>query len=200
MKNPQVIELLGLPRTGKTSIAKLLSEWLITRGFTVGIIHERVPAEYGLSKLDPEFNYVGTQLITDRYYQMIKEEYDYIIIDRGILNAMVWIDTLNRINSKTESTFNMLEKLANNALLRITTHAFFFSGDVQVALLREGALDRKKQGSIMNESVLQGYQKTYRDIESQLRVMVPTLEEVNTTNLSIDETLHEILKKISINS
>lgn len=200
MKNPQVIELLGLPRTGKTSIAKLLSEWLITRGFTVGIIHERVPAEYGLSKLDPEFNYVGTQLITDRYYQMIKEEFDYIIIDRGILNAMVWIDTLNRIDSKIESTHDTVEKLADHALLKATTYAFFFSGDVQVALLREGALDRKKQGSIMNESVLQGYQKTYRDIESQLRVMVPTLEEVNTTNLSIDETLHEILKKISINS
>lgn len=96
MKNKpaEVIEFVGMPRSGKTTQIKLLKAYLTKSGRTVKIISDR---ERAAKIATPPTEVVGYKLVffafaLEEYFRSCNH-YDYILIDRGFNDAAVWFET-----------------------------------------------------------------------------------------------------------
>jgi len=89
----KLVEFLGMPRVGKTHQIQLLERELKKRGYSVLVMgghpylfrSKSLPAEIIADKL------VFFANVLEEFYQN-KEELDFIIIDRGFYDSLVWFD------------------------------------------------------------------------------------------------------------
>jgi thymidylate kinase len=99
-----IIEFLGMPRAGKSTQIKLLKNALVKKGYSVKVITDRFRASK--IKTPPSeiiaFKLVFFSLALEEYFRSI-DKYDFIIIDRGFNDSVVWFDVereLQHISSK----------------------------------------------------------------------------------------------------
>lgn len=163
-KRPIVIEFSGSPKAGKTSCINSLELFLKRNGFSVRIIQERASVCPVSDKHSPMFNIwtscaslsglIGT--MEDK-----KNNVDVLILDRGIFDSLCWFEWLvssgrmeNDIRKKTEEFFLIDDFVKNIDIV------FAFQVEPKISIEREFAvLLTDKQGSIMNERVLEEYKK-----------------------------------------
>ncbi|MBL7799823.1 MAG: AAA family ATPase [Chitinophagales bacterium] len=194
----KVIELFGLPRTGKTSSSKALFKWFQNQGFRVLIIHERVAKSKGISKLDPMYNYDTAKAFIEKYLWAENNGYDYVIVDRGLLDALVWIEALSIINPYHTLNSDYRKEIKKIAIQMRIKFAFFFKTDISTAIIRDGIRDSSKQtGTIMNEKVLSAYLDAFENVKSELKSIQPNIVELDTTRISLEETFRFLIKYIS---
>ena len=89
----KIIEFLGIPRAGKTTQIKLLSKFLQNRGKKVLVLTDRerarnlfTPPTEGLA-----YTLLFFSQVIESYFKN-KDKVDYLLIDRGIFDVVVWSD------------------------------------------------------------------------------------------------------------
>lgn len=97
-KRPFVIEFIGTPRTGKTTVINNLYEFFKKAGYKILLIEELTTSKYYKEEVLPhkkemtigEYNLHIMHVAFDQLKQAIESDYDVVLIDRGINDRQIW--------------------------------------------------------------------------------------------------------------
>lgn len=123
---PRIIELFGLPRTGKTTAAHALLKYYKDRGLKVHLNKERASVCPVEDKLSPLFNLWTAVAYLKEYIEATENGCSFVISDRGLLDALVWINSFN-IDNKYKKEYTAVLDLINYDLIKenVLLSAFF---------------------------------------------------------------------------
>lgn len=185
--NAKIIELFGLPRTGKTTTAKFIQQHLEMKGFKVHIVKERASVSPIKDKLHPIFNYWTMSAFILEYIEANEAGYDFVIADRGVFDSLIWVKLLSSLIKEKRYEEEFLKLIDQPFILENIIASFYFEASEEVIFKRE--FQRKKQknfGRIMNPKMIRSYQETYKALQIKLSALNPIIE-INTSCLTIKE-------------
>lgn len=194
--NTKIIELFGLPKTGKTTTVNALKKYLQSKGNKVEIVKERASLCPIKDKLHPSFNYWTALSFMKEYVEANENKVDILIADRGIFDAYVWINLLSkRINDK--NYLHQFEKLiSQDIILKNYETTFYYKASFETILNREQSRQiHKSQGRIMNNEILNLYTLSYSEVKEKLSSIAKIIEIDSTIN-DIPTVLAEISSHI----
>ena len=159
MNRPLVIEFAGTPKAGKTTCVNAIAKFFRRNEIPVHVVTERASLSPMSNKHHLFFNaWTGVSSLA-QLLEALERKAKIIIIDRGLFDALVWMDFLQTWHAVTPEE---LIKLENFFLLEPWTSKI----DIVVALSAEPpvAVEREFKdqitdlpGSIMNSDNLLGY-------------------------------------------
>ncbi len=191
----QIIELFGLPRTGKTTGLKAVREFLKEKGYKVRIIRERASVCPIDDKLHPFFNYWTAISLIKEYIEANDDDIDFILADRGIFDAYVWVNFLTNENEKYLQQ-DFLNLINQNFIISNYFETFYFQADINTIMKREYERQVKKHtGRIMNPVTLGEYLNSFKEIESELKKWC-SIKKMDTSTLTIQQTINKICSEL----
>ena len=132
---PYIIEFTGTPRTGKTTLINNLYDFFKKKGFKVMILEEFTTSSYYKNDLYPKIKnksklYINTMIpkyVEKQLNTAKKENPDIIIIDRSLLDRLIWIDRLYLKKGMTKKEYSNykkenISKIKNNINIIISTY------------------------------------------------------------------------------
>jgi thymidylate kinase len=192
----KVIEIFGLPKTGKTTAVNALKKHLKNKGYQVEVVKERASFSPIKDKLHPSFNYWTAISFMKEYIEANDKNIDFLIADRGIFDSYVWINFLSQ-KIKEPQYLELFMRIANqDVILNNYLLTFYFKSTIDKSLNREKERQIKyKEGRIMNQKILNEYLESYIEIKNKL-TSISSITEIDTTTLSIPIVLETISNKI----
>ena len=168
-RRPFVLEITGTPKAGKTTLIARVADFLGACGWRVRVLKERAEECPLPMKGHFFFNTWTTTTMLAGLLDAVDQEQDLVILDRGIFDALIWLELQRRSGQVTEQehvaceTFVTVERwrtlIDSVALLQVTP---------QLAMAREnpgGVAPRV--GSIMNEDWLGRFNAALRDVRAR---------------------------------
>lgn len=159
MNRPLVIEFAGTPKAGKTTCVNAIAKFFRRNEIPVHVVTERASLSPISNKHHLFFNaWTGVSSLA-QLLEALERKSKIIIIDRGLFDALVWIDFLQTWHAVTPEE---VIKLENFFLLEPWTSRI----DIVVALSVDPTVAVEREfkdqitdlpGSIMNPDNLQGY-------------------------------------------
>lgn len=189
----KLIEFVGMPRAGKSTQINLLCKALRKRGHTVKVITDRFRASQIKT---PPSEVIAYKLVfyakALEDYIKSKNKYDYVIVDRGFYDSVIWFDVekiLKHITPKRaaelKNTFVEFMKQVDKTVCLMV--------DVSEATRRHTKTKHMKVDDVgMRKEYLIALKKSYQQNKRKLGNCL------YTTVLDSPEALHErILKFVS---
>jgi len=190
--NPIFVELAGLPASGKTTTASLLNERLSEWNLCCTVVPEAA-ARSPLSHLKRNWQFnawtlcqtVGSVLECNS-----TREHDVIVLDRGLIDALCWIEWFRSKNEIDVATASALESFA-----RVPT---WFQQLKVIVVLRvkfETALRRRGvAGRIVNPQTFEELRRAYKSTVDELERsnQATDIHVLDTDNLSPVQVLEEV--------
>lgn len=113
-KLPYVIEFTGTPRTGKTSLINNIKDLFIKEGLKTSILEEFTTSEKYKKEIYPTIKHESKKSINekipkfveDQLDQELEKDIDVILVDRSLLDRLIWIDKLYQSNGLTLEEYN----------------------------------------------------------------------------------------------
>ena len=204
VKRPLVIEFSGTPKSGKTTTAHSLAMFLRRNHFKVRTIGESGSVSPLSNKCSLEFNvWTASSSLCWLLEALEKEKAgEFIVIDRGLFDALAWTQWHADNNRMTvQEKRAMVGYHTLKRFCKLIDIVFFMTARPEVALAREHTgLLTKKEGTIMNRSVLEGliesFEKARRDYAKHFnRVEVidsSGLREINCAARVVQATLRAL--------
>jgi len=193
----KIIELFGLPRTGKTTGLRAIKEFLVEKGYKVRIIRERASVCPIDDKLHPFFNYWTAISLIKEYIEANDDDIDFVLADRGIFDAYVWVNLLTK-KDEEHIKQEFLNLVNQNFIICNYYETFYFYSDLNTIMKREHERQVKKHtGRIMNPDTLAGYSKSFMEIEPELNKWC-SIKKMDTSNLTIQQTISKICTELEI--
>ena len=182
-----VIEFSGTPKSGKTTSSEAIRHFLSRNDFRVHVLSERAALCPIPMKGHLYFNTWCFSSMIAELLQNVEAETDIIIIDRGLFDALIWMNMQKSRGELTKEESNVIE---NFILLDRWRKLIDLS--VVMSVSNEEAINREnrnhitsKLGSIMNHEVLKTINKS---IKSSLKLYKNKFNRVivHETGLSKD--------------
>jgi thymidylate kinase len=158
-RRPFVLEITGTPKAGKTTLITLVDGFLRQSGWKVHVLEERAGACQLPMKGHFFFNTWTTGTMLAGLLDAIDRDYDVVILDRGLFDALVWLELqvkqgqISRQEAKTFEDFVLL------ARWRTLTDATIVI-DVPPSLAMARETERRlipRRGSVMNQTRLREF-------------------------------------------
>ncbi len=193
----KIIEIFGLPKTGKSTIINAVKKHLKNSGYKVDVIKERASICPIKDKLDPNFNYWTSVSLMKEYIEANDRDLDFIIADRGIFDALVWVNYLSEKQGGNNSVNEFFTLINQEFILKNYLFTFYFYAEIDTILDREFERQvERKFGVIMNPDSLKDYRKSYYEVKSKLEKW-STIFELDTSELAIKETISIVSKELN---
>lgn len=111
---PYVIEFTGTPRTGKTTLINNLEDFFKKGGLSVDVIEEFTTSKKYKKEIYPTLkdnykNVINTEIpkyVLKELKDAIERNKDIIIVDRCLLDRLIWADRLYLKNGFTDEEYN----------------------------------------------------------------------------------------------
>lgn len=194
MNETKVIELFGLPEAGKTTSAEAVNKFINRQtNYRSRIITERASQCPIEDKLHPLFNFWTVTSLIKEYIEAIDQDYDVLIADRGINDAIIWINYFNRNDEYSNYWDSFLRLIDNNFVKDAYLCTLYFTADIEIILDRECRRQIiGNPGQIVNKRVLSGYKDSFKDlsINNSLFFNNPTI--IDTSNSEIDKMIDKV--------
>lgn len=186
----KLVELFGLPKTGKTTTAKALVDYLRARGRSTHLVVERAGLCPIQDKLHPLFNLWTVTSLLKEEIEAINRGVDVVIADRGLLDALVWADVLCA-KEKFRVEKRSIELLASLPILRNQLEvAYFFSANLETVLARRRERQIEElEGRVVNRRVLNQYLKSYRNVRANF---AETIVDIDTSHCTVREMVQQV--------
>jgi predicted NUDIX family phosphoesterase len=192
-RRPLLVEFCGTPKSGKTTTITSLNIFLKRNGFSTEIITEMASVCPVENKTHPFFNswtLFSSLAATIKALSLRRDDVDIIIVDRSIFDAICWFEWLNTNPSKNnpyldDKAFKSYKSLllVNDLWTSLFDLILIFKVSPDIALKREYAnLLTNKHGSIMNESVLESFNKALDQSVRKYKRYFNRVEEFDTSN------------------
>ncbi len=200
-RRPIVIEFCGSPKSGKSSCINSLSLFLRRNKFRTKVLTERASVCPVADKYDPSFNiWTVCSAIAELTETLSNnsKDFDIIILDRGIFDALCWFNWLKNNDNLDQENFKSLETfLIMNKWRTVIDLIYVFTAIPEVSLEREYAsLLTRKPGSIMCDHVLSSYKSCVEDASKKYCDIFQGIKIYDTSKKSLDDVNHDITKNI----
>ncbi|MCB2262800.1 MAG: hypothetical protein LGR52_07670 [Candidatus Thiosymbion ectosymbiont of Robbea hypermnestra] len=193
---PKIIELFGLPRTGKTTTAHALYKYYTDKGKKTHLIKERASVCPVKDKLSPLFNLWTTSAYLKEYVEETENKCSIIISDRGIIDASIWIASFNTDGVYSKEYEAVMGLLDYDLIRQSVLLAAYFTADIEVVLDREyKGLVGMRNGRILNEETLIRYIHSYHNLYNRFPAPI---EEIDTTRITQKETIDILIKRLDV--
>lgn len=198
LRRPIIIEFSGSPKAGKTSCINSLVIFLKRNGFKVKVVQERASMCPVSDKLSPMFNLWTANMSLSAMIGILEDktnEYDVIILDRGIFDALCWFEFLvNKKKMEPRERELVREFLLMDSLVRLIDIVFVFKVEPEQSIEREYApLLTTKEGSIMNSKILREYLDATNNTIVTNQKCFHSIQEIDTTS----KPQHEVSKEVT---
>lgn len=200
-RRPIIIEFCGTPKSGKTSCINSLVIFLKRNNFRVKVLTERASICPIKNKFDPNFNiWTGCQALSElaRIMSNDSKEFDLVILDRGLFDAVCWFNWQKNRHYLDERTFQIFRDffLAGRWMSKIDI-VYALKASPETALEREYAnLLTRRYGSVMNKSVLSSYNKSIDECLSLYGPETQTAKSIETDSLNQNEVSFQVTEEI----
>lgn len=199
-RRPIVMEFCGSPKSGKSSCINSLDLFLRRNGFRTRVLTERASVCPVRDKYDPNFNIWTACSAIAELSEVIannSKDYDVVIMDRGIFDALCWFTWLKDNSSFDLTDFdNTKTFLLMGKWRSILDLVYVFTARPEISLKREYAnLLTRKTGSIMREDMLNSYRTCVELAASTYSSQFQCINVYDTSDLRLDEVNYQITKK-----
>lgn len=200
-RRPIIIEFCGTPKSGKTSCINSLVIFLKRNQFKVKVLTERASVCPIRNKFDPNFNvWTGCHALSELARIMSNEskEFDIIILDRGIFDAVCWFNWQKERRYLDEKTFEIFRDFffANRWTSKLDI-VYTLKASPETALEREYAnLLTRRYGSVMNKSVLASYNKSIEECIRSYENDLQTIKSIDTDDKDQNEVSFQVTEEI----
>lgn len=200
--DPFVVELSGLPRTGKTTSYEHLFDFFKKGGFSVSRIQEpayllkEMLSSEEISKLsDLEFNSRTLEISRNQLNKLKADGSDIVLMDRGVIDNYFWYQLYyenGKLNS--ELYIQYLSKLKSD--LELVNKLFMLTADPKTILFRDFNssiyLEPRKKTTLEN---VQNLFLAYSNLSEVVGESFENIVSIDTTNLSPRDTSIIIAKE-----
>lgn len=200
-RRPIIIEFCGTPKSGKTSCINSLVLFLKRNNFRVKVLTERASICPIKNKFDPNFNiWTGCQALSElaRIMSNDSKEYDIVIMDRGLFDAVCWFNWQRERKYLDERTFDTFRDffLASRWISKIDI-VYALKASPETALEREYAnLLTRRYGSVMNKSVLSSYNRSIDKCLAEYGAGMQAAKSIETDSLNQNEVSFQVTGEI----
>ncbi len=200
-RRPIVIEFCGSPKSGKSSSINSLDLFLRRNKFRTKVLTERASVCPVKKKYDPYFNIWTVCSAVASLSEILSnnsKDYDVVILDRGIFDAICWFSWLLKEEHFDEKNYkSIMSFLTMNRWRSVIDLIYVFTANPQVSLEREYAnLLTRKMGSIMHPEILESYNETISEIVSCYESKFKKVEQIDTSSKGINEVNYLVTKHI----
>lgn len=177
LDGPIMIELLGTPKSGKTTLVTSM-ESLFKKG-NVPVDKKRETAEYNPieDKTIEEYNlWMIMELMKNLTVDTASKEQKVIIYDRGLLDRIPWLDTSVQDGSFPAEDARYFKGVFGTKFMekyKPITYGFITSPEVSI--LRKG-----KPGRLVNETTLGMFNRNFTKTEPFFKRMSKKFTHINT--------------------
>ena len=200
-RRPIVIEFCGSPKSGKSCCINSLDLFLRRNKFRTKILTERASVCPVYNKYDPYFN-IWTVLSCIAELSVVlsnqPKDYDIILIDRGIFDALCWFTWLSKHDHFDYKNYKSIVSFLTMSRWRsIIDLIYVFIAEPDISLDREYAnLLTRKTGSIMKPEVLESYKTAIETTSKEFSVMFKKVAQFDTSKKELNEVNYEVTKSI----
>lgn len=193
-KRPFFIELSGTPKSGKTTGANRLELFLRRNNFRVRTLVERA-STCPIRRKDHIYFNIWTACSTlTQMLEALEYEHQIVIIDRGLFDALCWMNWLERTGQLTQNE----KKIINDFILmdrwnELLDIIFVLKVNPNNALDREFAGQlTKRPGSIMNEDTLKQFNDSIDSVYQTYKSLFKRIIFLDTNTGDPVKTVEEI--------
>ncbi|HEY4026504.1 MAG TPA: hypothetical protein VGO86_08730 [Candidatus Dormibacteraeota bacterium] len=195
---PFILEFAGTPRAGKTSALSVLRGQLEAAGYRVGVVGELARLSPVPTKRDPDFNIWTVTTTVSRMVEAIHAEGQVILVDRGVLDAMCWMDWHLRSGRLARKEWTAIDRfLLTRSLARMADLVLLMTVTPAQAVARDIASGRDRSGSvIVGQHVLGAFNRSVESVRQRHAGRLPIVH-IDTTDLDQAATLQRISTEVT---
>ena len=198
---PYVIEFTGTPRTGKTTTIDSLEDFFKKGGFKTSVLEEFTTSKKYKQEIYPHLkdqykNVINTEIpkyVLNQLEEEISKNSDIIIVDRSLLDRLIWANRLYINNGFTKEEYQeyknlyipLINKYINLIIGTYTDSLTSVKRDYKANLSIE---DRR----FLNVKNVDEYNYSFSNIELLSKEKSINLYKVDTTDKDIDEVKIEV--------
>lgn len=200
-RRPLVLEFCGSPKSGKSSCINSLSLFLRRNDFRIKVLTERASICPVTDKYDPNFNIWTVCSAIAELVEILannSKDYDVVILDRGIFDALCWFNWLKGNDSLDTESFESLERFLIMSKWRTAIDLIYvFTATPKVSLEREYAsLMTRKTGSIMCDPALISYRDCVQNAANIYADKFRKIEVFDTSSKSLNDVNYEVTHSV----
>lgn len=194
---PFIVEFLGTPSGGKSTLIRELDKFLKRQGFRVWHPQEGAEAVRYLDRTTPFYN-----LATGLYaYKILMQEseghqYDFVLFERCTFDAYTWMKYWNKKGHLSNDMMRMLQESFLMGASRIDC-AFIVVSQPDIAMRRETKNELTRQlGNHTRPEVIQFLHTCNVESYEELKGAFPNLFLFDTTSLEEKEMVQNVARII----
>jgi predicted NUDIX family phosphoesterase len=193
-----VIEFAGTPKSGKSTSIEAIRHFFTRQGFRVHVLIERASTCPIPMKGHLFFNTWCAASMLAELLANVETETDIIIVDRGILDALVWLVAQERRGEVTSEEARIIESfLLLDRWRSLIDLGVVMNVDADEAMRRENSMRiTAKPGSVMNHEALTAVTESVSVAVDRFASKFPKIVSHDTAGLGIRESLVLLADKI----
>ena len=202
---PYVIEFTGTPRTGKTTIIDTLDDFFKKGGFKTSVIEEFTTSKKYKKEIYPHLkdqykNVINTEIpkyVLNQLEEEISKNPDIIIVDRSLLDRLIWANRLYNKNGFTKKEYleyrntyiPLINRYIDTIIGTYTDSLTSMQRDYKANLAIE---DRR----FLNIQNIDEYNKSFDNVQRVCKKNLINFHKVDTTNKEQDEVKIEVANTV----
>lgn len=200
---PFIIEIGGHPSSGKSTIISKLDTSLRRLGFKVGLVQEGAQRIRNMSRSEPDYNRATALYSLHKLYEhRTNPSLDIVIFERCVFDSIIWPRYWSYKGKLSYKETVFIENFYLMDANKIDV-AFFIVCDPNLSVERESkisSIDQSKGGTT-NTQTIETLKKIFEESYNNLQKFFPQLNLLDTTNLTkqemVDNVLEIILKQLA---
>ena len=189
---PYMVEFLGTPEAGKTSLIKRLREEL-SNTLSVGIIQESaelVPDIIPKGSIEAHF-WMKYLTLTKLLEAKFSYEHDIILIDRGLIDSLIWNQYYYATQMISKETFEYCNGFLTHSRVPYPDQVFYLTTTPSESIKRRGG-----EGRIVTLEFIRDFNNI---VDSFMKQVHCPLFKLDTTLLSKEKKFDIVFKELSRN-
>jgi predicted NUDIX family phosphoesterase/thymidylate kinase len=193
-KRPLIIEFSGSPKAGKTRCISVVELFLKRNGIKAEVFTERASISPIKSKGHLNFNVWVSCASLQGMLESLYKDVDVFILDRGVFDALVWNEWLERTGKITHEEARQVEQFFTmKRWTDLIDIVFILTCDPKVSIQREYADQlTTKRGTIMEEGTLEQFLESTKKTMENNGAKFKKIVSVDTTAVKTQEGVARI--------